>query len=170
MRNTMITVLVSLGLAGCASHRQARTLPPPPDFEATARTTVPAAVGDTAASTGRTQPIAPQDQVLFALDSSQLAPTAAPVLDDVVAWVKANPHRSIVIKGQADPSGSTDHNFELSSRRAAAVADFLYTRGVPREQVAIIAVGESDAVLQPPDANRRVVIYGVTPGPATASR
>jgi hypothetical protein len=33
-----------------------------------------------------------------------------------------------------------------------------------------MAVGETDAVVEPAEANRRVVIYAVTTGPAQASR
>jgi peptidoglycan-associated lipoprotein len=134
MRNsTVVSFLLTLGLAGCAHDRPAhKTLPPPPDFEASTATTP--ARSDTPASTGRAQQIAPEDQVLFALDSTTLEPTATPVLDDIATWVKADPSHTILIRGHADASGSTEHNFELSARRAQAVASYLYDRASRRSR------------------------------------
>ena len=170
MRKTFMSLLLAaLALPACAKDRQGAptTPPPPPQFEAANEAPEPSA---TPASDERQAPIAPDDQVLFALVSAELEPAAMKVLDDVAAWVKADPGRSLVLKGHADPSGDASHNFLLSSRRADTVASYLQFRGVPREQLAILAVGEADAVVEPADANRRVLIYGMAAGEPTASR
>mgnify|MGYP003372886032 CR=1 FL=1 len=124
----------------------------------------------TPASEGRTEMIAPEDQVQFANDSTVLEPSAIAILDDVAAWVKADRSRTILVKGHADATGTVAYNLDLSSRRAETVASYLYGRGVAREQVAIVAVGEDAAVLAPATSNRRVVIYALSTGAATAAR
>jgi OOP family OmpA-OmpF porin len=168
---TFISLLVtSLAMSAACAKDSARTTtppPPPPEFEATADAPAPA---PTPASEERQDPIMPEDQVLFAFDSAELEPSTLKVLDDVAVWVKADPARAIVVKGHADSSGTVAHNFQLSGRRAETVASYLAFRGVPREQVVIVAVGEAGAVLEPADSNRRVVLYGLESVPPTASR
>lgn len=167
MRNSkLVKLLGALGLAtiaACAESKPLETVPPaPPEFEATA---APEPT-ETPASTERQEPIAPEDQVLFGLGSATLGPAAGPVLDDVAAWVQADPTRTILVRGQADASGSTEFNLDLSARRAEAVADYLVEKGVNRRQISITATGEQAAVVEPAGGNRRVVIYGMTQPPA----
>jgi peptidoglycan-associated lipoprotein len=105
------------------------------------------------------QPIAPEDQVFFALDSDDLEPRAMALLDDVAAWVKSNPERAILVQGHADPSGTVEHNLELSTRRAQAVGSYLKDKGVADDQIIMAASGERGADLEPAAASRRVIIY-----------
>lgn len=172
MRNSIVLSLFAAlglatgGLAACAEDKPIETIPPPPpDFEASPSPDPT----PTPASTERQEPIAPEDQVLFGLDSATLQPGANAVLDDVAAWVQADPTRTILVRGQADPSGTADYNLDLSARRAEAVADYLVSKGVSRQQISITATGEQAAVVEPPGGNRRVVIFGMTPEPGDAS-
>ncbi len=169
MRTSSLASLfaATLGLAACSRGGSSDTLPTPPEFEAAAASPEAAA---TPASEGRTEMIAPEDQVQFANDSTVLEPSAIAILDDVAAWVKADRSRTILVKGHADATGTVAYNLDLSSRRAETVASYLYGRGVAREQVAIVAVGEDAAVLAPATSNRRVVIYALSTGAATAAR
>lgn len=171
MRTKMLlSILVtSLTMSACSKERPAQTIPPPPPPQFEAATTEPEPTATPASEERRTS-IAPDDQVLFAFDSAELEPAAMKVLDDVAVWVKADPARAVVLKGHADATGPISHNFALSSSRAETVAGYLTFRGVPREQIAVIAVGEADAVIEPADANRRVIIYGMAPAEPTASR
>ncbi|MCE9574854.1 MAG: OmpA family protein [Deltaproteobacteria bacterium] len=152
--------------AGCSSEKHAATVPAAPEFkDPPALEARPAS----AASDGAMR-IAPEDQVFFALDSAVLQPSALPLLDDVAAWVLANPERTLRVQGFADPVGTKDYNLALSMRRADAVVAYLRTRGVPTAQLTTAAVGEHDAVLEPRSANRRVVIYATALEQPAAAR
>lgn len=171
--STFVNLLAAVGLAGgglvaCADTRPAPMQPepqPPPEFESAA---APEPT-ETPASTERQEPIAPEDQVLFAFDSAELAPGATSVLDDAVAWVQGDPTRTILIRGHADPIGAAEYNLDLSARRAETVAAYLEMKGVSRRQISITAVGEQAAVVEPAGGNRRVIIFGMTADPANAA-
>jgi outer membrane protein OmpA-like peptidoglycan-associated protein len=142
--------------AACSSKdKAASTVPAAPEFAEQDKvedsTPTPASDSD--------QPIAPEDQVFFALDSDDLEPRARLMLDDVAAWVKSNPEREILVQGHADSSGSKEHNLDLSARRAQAVGAYLKEKGVGDDQLVLAAQGEQGAGLKPVAANRRVVIY-----------
>jgi OOP family OmpA-OmpF porin len=161
----LVSLLASLGLAGCADQKPFETIPtPPPEFEATA---APEPT-EQPASSERQEPIDPEDQVLFGFDSAELAPQSRPVLDDVASWLRADPSRQLLIRGHADPAGPDAYNLDLSARRAETVAAYLEQRGVSRDQVAITAVGELDAQIEPAAGNRRVLLFAMSD--ATASR
>lgn len=165
MRNSpFVNLLAALGLAtgglvACAETRPMETVPPPPPEFETAASPDPA---ELPASTERVEPIAPEDQVMFAFDSATLASGSSAVLDDVAAWVQGDPTRTILVRGQADASGTAAYNFDLSARRAEAVADYLVSKGVNRQQISITATGEQAAIIEPPGGNRRVVVFGMT--------
>ena len=167
MRKTsLVSLLAALGLAACADQKSFETIPPPPpEFEETAS---PEPAG-TPASTGRQEPIDPQDQILFGLDSAEIPPSAHDVLDTVVEWLRADPMRQLILRGHADPSGPEAYNLDLSARRAEAVASYLLERGVARGQIAVTAKGEVNAMVEPAGGNRRVLMFGMT-RESTASR
>lgn len=48
----------------------------------------------------------------------------------------------VSVSGHADSTGTPDWNFELSERRARAVADFLRTEGVPEDAIVTRALGD----------------------------
>ena len=149
-------------LAGAACGSKDKTpatssVPSTPEFaeqDEVAPNPTPASEGD--------QPIAPEDQVYFALDSDDLEPRARALLDDVAAWVKSHPERSVLVQGHADTSGSAEHNLDLSARRAQAVGDYLKDKGVGDQQVIMAAQGEEGAIAEPPAVNRRVIIYATS--------
>jgi len=50
--------------------------------------------------------------------------------------------------GHADRLGSETYNQKLSERRADAVRDYLVAKGVPREKIETLGVGEKQPVVQ----------------------
>jgi outer membrane protein OmpA-like peptidoglycan-associated protein len=102
------------------------------------------------------------DQVFFAFDSAELTPPGKTSLDDVAMWVKANPDRTILVRGHSDKTGGADYNLDLSAKRAQAVATYLKSNGVAEGQIIIAAVGEAQSELDPEAANRRVVLFATT--------
>ncbi|MBZ0234361.1 MAG: OmpA family protein [Deltaproteobacteria bacterium] len=154
-------MIAALALSGCGSSDRstAPRYPAGPDFsEARTTTTDPAPL---AASDGR-RPIPPDDQLFFGFDSDELDHDGRVLLANVAAWAKAHPAREVIVHGHADAAGDRDYNLELSARRARAVADHLRSLGVPLDRVTVVARGENDAVIEPPQGNRRVVVFGNT--------
>lgn len=106
----------------------------------------------------------------FALNSAELSASDKAELDDVIA--KLDPHRPLLRKdlehlnvvGYTDSTGAEAYNLKLSERRAAAVSDYLATRGeVRREVMSVMGKGEADpigdnATKEGRRLNRRVVI------------
>ena len=79
-----------------------------------------------------------------ACHSGQAALTdpAAPALQDLADWLKAQPGRRVTLVGHTDASGSLAANVTLSRQRAAAVRQVLIDRyGIPAAQVSAEGVG-----------------------------
>jgi outer membrane protein OmpA-like peptidoglycan-associated protein len=98
--------------------------------------------------------------VNFELDSATLTDEAIANLTEVAAAL-TDPRldgASFVIEGHTDATGSETYNKELADRRAASVAEFLLSKGVSRERMSAIGMGElSPRVPDPFDPiNRRV--------------
>jgi peptidoglycan-associated lipoprotein len=99
--------------------------------------------------------------VLFAVDQSTLGPQALGVLDAQVGWLLANPG-AIEIEGHADERGTEQYNIQLGARRAAAVRDYMVSRGVPDGRISTNTFGRTRPVATCPDEgcwsqNRRAV-------------
>ncbi|MEJ2322542.1 MAG: OmpA family protein, partial [Gammaproteobacteria bacterium] len=77
--------------------------------------------------------------------------------------LKSKGYSSIVIVGHTDSVGSDAYNQGLSERRAASTADYLVSRGIPRDVITTSGMGESQPVATNETAegrqlNRRVEI------------
>lgn len=55
-----------------------------------------------------------------------------------IEQVKENPYVRIEVNGHTDDVGSEEYNEKLSERRAVTVEDYLLSKGVPRDQLAIV--------------------------------
>ncbi len=82
------------------------------------------------------------DRVLFEVDQSTLTPQAIATLDRQAAWLLRNSGTQITVEGHADEQGTREYNFRLSARRAAAVRDYLVTRGIPDARLSTIPFGK----------------------------
>jgi OOP family OmpA-OmpF porin len=102
-------------------------------------------------------------ELLFALDSDALAPSASEALDRIAAAIVRRPGSTAQIDGHTDDLGDDAYNLSLSGRRAAAVADYLAQKGVDRARLTVRGYGESRPIA-PNDGeesrrrNRRVEI------------
>jgi outer membrane protein OmpA-like peptidoglycan-associated protein len=102
--------------------------------------------------------------VTFDVDRWEVKPQFYGVLDDVGRTLGSYNQTYIDVLGHTDTTGSNEHNQLLSERRAAAVADYLATRGVARARMATRGFGETAPLYVPDDtdmkraANRRVEI------------
>ena len=82
------------------------------------------------------------------------------------AWPQPDPSHQLLavsIIGHADQIGSDAQNFKISAERAAAVVDYLVSKGVNPQRLASRAVGDTDLLTLNDDAaslalNRRTEI------------
>lgn len=105
-----------------------------------------------------------ESTVYFSTNSTALKRAARRALQQVVRAYRKKPGLRIILGGHADERGGDDFNMNLSRRRAAFVARYLASRGVPRHAIEERYFGES----QPAETasnkmawskNRRVTVW-----------
>jgi len=99
----------------------------------------------------------------FEWDSTTLSPEAAEIVDYAAEEMLKNPALKATLSGHTDRTGTTDYNIAKSQRMADAVASYLVIRGVARERITVIALGDTRPRVETgPDIreplNRRVEI------------
>jgi peptidoglycan-associated lipoprotein len=102
------------------------------------------------------------DRVLFAVDQTTLSPEAVGIIEQQVGWLLANPDLPVEIEGHADERGTEQYNVQLGARRAAAVRDYMVSRGVPDARLSTNTFGRARPVATCADEscwsqNRRAV-------------
>lgn len=102
--------------------------------------------------------------VSFDTGRSDIKPNFRPVLERFAGTLNENPGTSVTIIGHTDSTGSDAVNQPLSVDRAAHTRDYLTTRGVSPNRIAIDGRGEREPIATNDDAsgrarNRRVEIY-----------
>ncbi len=70
------------------------------------------------------------ERVHFNIDSAELMPDSAEVLDDAVSTLKKYPQLVIEVRGHTDNTGTAKHNLILSQHRAETVMRYLKDHGV----------------------------------------
>ncbi len=104
--------------------------------------------------------------VLFERNSSDLNDLDDLILDDAVRTLKAHPDVRIYVKCYSDSRGSPARNQKLSQERAAGVAAYLVSNGVPLSQLIVLGMGATHPVASNATAagrakNRRVELEPV---------
>ena len=85
--------------------------------------------------------------VNFAVGSARLTKAGREALDQVIEKLRGFDRvKSIVITGHTDSTGSAAANQKLSERRAAAVRDYLISRGVNPALLTAIGAGEDQPI------------------------
>ena len=107
------------------------------------------------------------DDVLFATDSAAVRPDLQGELRSIAANLVSYPNSRIQVLGHTDNTGTAAYNFDLSQRRAVAVADILAGAGVPGARLSAVGIGEdrpiaSNTTVTGRAQNRRVEII-ITP-------
>jgi outer membrane protein OmpA-like peptidoglycan-associated protein len=75
-------------------------------------------------------------KIYFDFNKAEIKAVSHPILDAVAAALLANQQiRKVRVEGHTDNEGTDEFNLELSSRRAAAVAEYLIGKGVPAERL-----------------------------------
>jgi OmpA-OmpF porin, OOP family len=82
----------------------------------------------------------------FEFNKSTLLPSAYTVLDQLAESMKSNPDTRWRVEGHTDAVGSDSYNMDLSRRRAESVVNYLVSKGVDRNRLEIVPLGESTPI------------------------
>jgi OmpA-OmpF porin, OOP family len=101
--------------------------------------------------------------VFFDFDRTNITTEADRVIREAASNAKRGSVSRINVTGHADRAGSDRYNMALSMRRADAVKAVLIREGIPADQIAVVARGESQPLVPTADGvrepqNRRVEI------------
>jgi OmpA-OmpF porin, OOP family len=104
-----------------------------------------------------------QADALFDFDKSVVRPDGRKSIDDALAKMGGVDVEMVIATGHTDSIGTDAYNQKLSERRAAAVKDYLVSKGIPASKITTIGKGESQPVATNKTAegrqkNRRVDI------------
>lgn len=86
------------------------------------------------------------DRVFFETDSSVLTAEGQATLDKQAAWLGRYGQYSVLIEGHADERGTREYNIALGARRAAAVVNYLVSRGVSQSRITSKSFGKERPV------------------------
>lgn len=100
-------------------------------------------------------------EVLFVKGSFYLNIAYHGTLNNLVAYMNANPSLKIGVIGHADTDGEDDVNNKLSAARAEVVTNYLVSKGIDKERLVVSFKGKSETkypgkTLEVDAANRRV--------------
>jgi hypothetical protein len=101
----------------------------------------------------------PQDDVVFAFDSTALSPTAQQQLVAAARWLEVHPNYHLVLEGYADSAGPPGYNEDLAARRIQIARDHLIETGVAGDRIVLAVFGENRARRRPDPLDRRVVMF-----------
>ena len=110
----------------------AKPVPPPP----------PPAPAPAPAPT--VQKITLDSKVLFDFDKAVLKPEGKAAIDSQVVGKLAQIQKLevVLVSGHTDPLGTDAYNQKLSERRAETVRDYLVSKGVPKDKIEALGLGE----------------------------
>jgi OOP family OmpA-OmpF porin len=145
--------------------------PPAPAPAAPAKPAAPAAPAAPVAPAPAARPapasvrqsIVIQADALFDFDKSVVRPDGRKSIDEALAKLNGVDLEMVIATGHTDSIGTDAYNQKLSERRAAAVKDYLVSKGIPASKVTTIGTGEPQPVATNKTAegrqkNRRVDI------------
>jgi OOP family OmpA-OmpF porin len=111
------------------------------------------------------QKITLDSKVLFDFDRAVLKPEGKAAIDSQVVGKLAQIQKLevVLVTGHTDRLGSDAYNQKLSERRADAVRDYLVSKGVPKDRIETIGMGEKQPVVQCDQKNRKELIACLQP-------
>ena len=156
-------------LPECAGTPAAPARPAAPAAPATPAAPAPTPAPAPAAPAPRPAPqsvrqaVVIQADALFDFDKSVLRPDGRKSIDDAMSKMSGVDLEMVIATGHTDSVGTDAYNQRLSERRAAAVKDYLVSKGVAASKITTIGKGESQPVATNKTAegrqkNRRVDI------------
>ena len=82
------------------------------------------------------------ENVYFDVARYTIRPDAKVILDGIARMLISNPGASVMITGNTDSDGTPEYNQGLADNRAAAVRDYLVSKGVSEESLSTVGYGE----------------------------
>jgi peptidoglycan-associated lipoprotein len=155
----VLSLVASLGAAGCSKKPPATTpapAPPPPAAPAAP----PAPPPPPAPPQAPPPPALTEDEIFarktleqlnaerpladvyFDLDQAQIRADARGSLQKNAAWMKRWSATRILVEGHCDERGTAEYNLALGERRATAVKEYLQSLGVSPDRVAVVSKGK----------------------------
>lgn len=101
--------------------------------------------------------------LFFDSSKAEITRDSAATLERLVSEWRTGAFQRVTVSGHTDRSGPSGANLRASRQRAAAVGDWLSSRGVPATALTVEALGESRSLIPTADGvrepqNRRVEI------------
>jgi outer membrane protein OmpA-like peptidoglycan-associated protein len=82
--------------------------------------------------------------IYFEYDKSNVSQQAATELDKLVTVMKDKLTTVILVKAHTDSRGSAKYNLDLSERRAKSTAQYIISKGIDKERISGVGVGENE--------------------------
>jgi OOP family OmpA-OmpF porin len=101
---------------------------------------------DLDACKGRFEILSRTDNIYFESGSARLDARSEPLLNSIVDIISRCPELVIEVSGHTDSDGSAQSNMRLSQHRAAAVAQYLASKNIPKERIRSAGYGETRPV------------------------
>jgi OOP family OmpA-OmpF porin len=92
------------------------------------------------------QSIVIQADALFDFDKSVVRPDGKKSIDEALAKLQGVDLEMVIATGHTDSIGTEAYNQKLSERRAAAVKDYLVSKGIPSAKITTIGKGKTQPV------------------------
>ncbi len=92
------------------------------------------------------QAIVIQADALFDFDKSVVRPDGKARIDEALGKLRGVDLEMVIATGHTDSVGTDAYNQKLSERRAAAVKDYLVSKGIASSKITTIGKGESQPV------------------------
>jgi outer membrane protein OmpA-like peptidoglycan-associated protein len=86
------------------------------------------------------------NNVFFELNSAMLKSASNIELNALVAYLEVTPAATILIEGHTDNTGIASNNTTLSAKRAEAIAQYLYNKGIAPKRVTTKGYGASKPI------------------------
>lgn len=100
------------------------------------------------------------DKIFFDLDRSFLRPDALVECQRILAFLRANPDKRVLIEGHTCDLATPVYNMGLGQRRANAVRDWLIGQGIAPERLQVKSFGEHHpwVGVSERELNRRAIV------------
>ena len=111
------------------------------------------------------QRITLDSKALFDFDKAVLKPEGKAAIDSQVVdkLSRLQKLEVVLVTGHTDRLGTDAYNQKLSVRRADAVRDYLVTKGVPKDKIETIGMGEKQPLVQCDQKNLKELIACLQP-------
>lgn len=100
------------------------------------------------------------EDIVFEYDSYELSELAKSNLNYFIEWLKLHVGVNLKIEGHTDSVGSDKYNAELSKRRAEEVLSFLVSKGIDKNKIRAVGLGDKYPIRKGYDGprNRRIQV------------